>query len=82
VKFLQKKSNASQALQDFIRELKRQDHKVENIRTDHGGEYINKELDEFFRSTGIIHKLSPPYSYESNGVVECYNRTIVTRYEK
>jgi transposase InsO family protein len=73
VKFFQRKSGVSQAIQDFNPELERQGHKVQRIGTDNGGEYVNKELEDFFRSTRIIHALSPPYSHESNGVAERYN---------
>ena len=40
------------------------------FRTDGGGEYVNKELREFFLSEGIIHEISPTYSHESNGISE------------
>jgi len=46
--------------------------------TDNGGEYVNEEVKSIFASKGIKHADSPPYSHESNGVAERYNRTIMS----
>ena len=77
VRFLKHKSDASQAIQDFVNEIELQHSvKVQRFRTDNGGEYVNKALTDFFSSKGIVHELTPPYSPESNGVAERLNRTI------
>jgi transposase InsO family protein len=78
VKFLRQKSDATKAIHDFVSEHDRQGQNILRFRTDNGGEYVNKELEGFFQSKGIIHELTPAYSHESNGVAERYNRTIVT----
>jgi transposase InsO family protein len=78
VKFLRRKSDATKAIHDFVSEHDRQGQSILRFRTDNGGEYVNKELEGFFQSKGIIHELTPAYSHESNGVAERYNRTIVT----
>ena len=68
---------------DFVKERKTQagtgsvSH-ILRFTTDYGGEYVNKELKEFFESERIIHEISPPYSHESNGIAERFNRTITT----
>jgi len=49
---------------------------VLSIITDNGGEYV--EADIFFKDKGIRHIRILPYSYQSNGVAERYNRTIQT----
>lgn len=51
---------------------------VLHLRTNAGGEYVNKNLQAFFKEKGIIYELSPPYSHESNEVPERFNRIIVT----
>jgi transposase InsO family protein len=52
--------------------------KIKKLKTDNGGEYVNKEMTAFLETKGIIHNLSPPYAYESNGLPERMNHTIVT----
>ena len=44
------------------------DRKIKKIRSDRGGEYI--PLNDYCEKEGIIHEVTPPYSPESNGVVE------------
>jgi len=46
--------------------------------TDNGEEYIEAEVNKFFRSKGMRHLYTPPYSHQSNRVPERYNRTIQT----
>jgi hypothetical protein len=78
VYFLKQKSDAIAILKNFITMCERQyDVKVMRIRTDNGGEYVNKDLENFFKELGIIHDPTPPYSHESNGVAERLNRTIM-----
>ena len=50
------------------------DRKIKRIRSDRGGEYI--PLNDYCEKEGIIHEVTPPYSPESNGVVERKNRTL------
>jgi len=77
VRFLGKKSEAAQAISDFVRELETQEKAiVRRFCTDNGREYINDRLRKFFASKGITHELTPPYSPESNDVAELLNRTI------
>eukprot|EP00955_Chlamydomonas_euryale_P002555 27582-Chlamydomonas_euryale.AAC.1 len=51
--------------------------KIKIIRTDRGGEYPNCELRSFFKSKGIIHRTTAPYSPQQNGSAERLNRTLV-----
>jgi len=83
VRFLHTKDDAITAIQAFIKERETQDSaRVLRFRTDGGGEYVNKDLIKFFKDKGIIHELTPPYSHESNGIAEHFNRTIVTMEEQ
>eukprot|EP00955_Chlamydomonas_euryale_P006002 64098-Chlamydomonas_euryale.AAC.1 len=53
--------------------------KIKIIRTDRGGEYLNCELRGFFKSKGIIHQTTAPYSRQQNGSTERLNRTLVEK---
>ncbi|CAI5482908.1 unnamed protein product [Closterium sp. Yama58-4] len=50
---------------------------VKRIRSDGGGEYVNNELDGWFKAQGTFHKVSVPHSPQQNGVAERLNRTLV-----
>lgn len=77
VQFLKRKSDASTIIKNFTLEMETQyDAHIKAFQTDNGGEYINHDLLAFFKSKGIKHRLTPPYSPESNGVAERLNRTI------
>ena len=54
-----------------------QGHRVTNVRSDNGGEFISNAFNEFLRTHGIRHQRSTPYTPQQNGVVERANRTIV-----
>ena len=75
--FLKRKSDAAVTLHSFFNLVERQhDLKIKRIRTDNGGEYVNNELKEFFAVNGILHKLTPAYSPESNGIAKRFNQTV------
>ena len=77
ISFLKNKSDASNALKEFVTFAERQFRTtVLSVITDNGGEYV--ESDIFFKDKGIRHIRIPPYSHQSNGVAERYNRTIQT----
>ena len=77
--FLKNKSDTSKVIQEFITYVERQfKTTVLCMITDNGGEYIEAEVNKFFRSKGIRYLYTPPYSHQLNGVSERYNRTIQT----
>ncbi|GBN96067.1 Retrovirus-related Pol polyprotein from transposon TNT 1-94 [Araneus ventricosus] len=47
------------------------------LRSDNGGEYIGKEIEDFLKEQGIVHQLTVPFSPQQNGVSERKNRTLV-----
>lgn len=53
--------------------------KIKAVRSDNGGEFVNKKMDELFENNGIIHQKTIPYTPQQNGVAERYNRTILER---
>ena len=48
-------------------------YKIKRLRTDRGGEYMDEE---YFRSCGIIHERTAPYTPQQNGVAERKNRVL------
>ena len=50
---------------------------IVGIRSDHGTEFENSKLDQFFMENGISHNFSAPRTPQQNGVVERNNRTLV-----
>jgi hypothetical protein len=51
------------------------DRKIKSIQSDWGGEYRN--LNKFFTSLGISHRISCPHTHQQNGSVERKHRHIV-----
>lgn len=49
--------------------------KIKILRTDGGGEYVNREMANELAAWGIIHQTTTAYTPESNGVSERRNRT-------
>ena len=47
------------------------------LRTDNGGEFINRATDQFFRQHGITRQVTTAYTSSQNGVAERFNRTIM-----
>lgn len=77
VRFLKQKSDAAQAIEDFVNQIETQlSTRVKRFRTDNGGEYLNQKVHGYFAQKGIEHDCVPPYSHESNGVAERLNRSI------
>lgn len=43
---------------------------IKTIRSDRGGEFLNKLMTSFFATFGILHETTCPYTPEQNGVAE------------
>ena len=52
---------------------------VKFLRSDNGGEFVNKRMNEFCKEKGIQRQLTMPYTPEQNGVSERMNRTIMNK---
>jgi hypothetical protein len=50
--------------------------KINELKSDNGGDYVNEEMTAFLKTTGITHNLSVPYIYECNALSEQMNRPI------
>jgi transposase InsO family protein len=42
-------------------------HKIIHLRSDRGGEFINKAFDKFLKEKGIKHLQTTPYTPQQNG---------------
>ena len=82
VEFLALKSDAAKVLMRTILLWNTQLSKgaernvIKRIRTDNGGEYLNKVLDDFFEQHGIQRECTGGHSSQSNGTSERMNRTL------
>ena len=46
------------------------------FRTDRGGEFTTGQLEGFFEELGVVHQTTAPYTWQQNGVVERWHRTM------
>ena len=80
VKCIAAKSDVPTVLPSMIQLLETQSgRRVQRLRSDRGGEYVNKALAEYASSKGILMELTAGYSPESNGAAERLNRTLIER---
>nr|GEY47076.1 hypothetical protein [Tanacetum cinerariifolium] len=73
--FLKTKDETSGILRKFITEIK--DLQVKIIRCDNGGEFRNKEMNDFCSLKGIKREFSNARTPQQNGVAERRNRTLI-----
>jgi hypothetical protein len=77
VYLLKSKDEALHYLKTYKAEVENQlERKTKRLRSDRGGEYFSGDFSDFCVEHGIIHEWTPPYSPQSNGVVERKNRTL------
>nr|GEV10888.1 hypothetical protein [Tanacetum cinerariifolium] len=76
--FLKTKDETSGILRKFITEIENlKDLKVKIIRCDNGGEFRNKEMNDFCSRKGIKREISNARTPQQNGVAEKRNRTLI-----
>ena len=71
------KSGTVQAIKEYVACCTAQGTPIAKLRSDNGGEFINKELESWCREKGIIHLLPTPYTPQQNGMAERANRTVL-----
>lgn len=77
IAFLKHKSEALKRMKEFKAVSEAQTGKVlKRIKSDGGGEFVNKEAARFYLKEGIIHETSPPYNPQLNGKAERSMRSI------
>lgn len=76
--FLASKDMAYEKIKQFIEQSENQlGKRLKILRTDRGGEFVNKQMQQYFKEKGIIHQLTAPYTPEQNGVAERKNRSLM-----
>nr|GEW23481.1 hypothetical protein [Tanacetum cinerariifolium] len=76
--FLKTKDETSGILRNFITEIENlKELKVKIIRCDNGGEFKNKEMNEFCTRKGIKREFSNARTPQQNRVAERRNRTLI-----
>ena len=77
---LKTKSQAFTVLQDFLALIKNQfGLSLKKLRSDNGGEFASKAVQNYLREQGIEQELTVPHAPEQNGVAERANRTLIER---
>lgn len=80
VYFLKSKDETFDKFREFKAMVETQtERKIKILRSDNGGEYVNKEMQDFLQKCGIVNQTTIPHTPEQNGMAERMNRTIVER---
>jgi len=78
VELLREKRDAAEKLKNLIVLKENQfELKLKAIRSDNGGEFIQKDLQNWLEGKGIKHEFSPARTPQCNGVIERANRSII-----
>ena len=80
VRLLKQKSDLPGALKAAVAFFETQTSaKLQRMRSDGGGEYVNGTTELFCAEKGVVHEKSAPYTPEQNGKAERLNRTLKDR---
>lgn len=72
------KDEVPSMVKEFINAVKTKFNRTPaTFRSDNGKEFVNRELLNYFKSQGIEHQTTVPYTPQQNGVAERKNRTLV-----
>ncbi|GBN50530.1 Retrovirus-related Pol polyprotein from transposon TNT 1-94 [Araneus ventricosus] len=67
---LSKKDEALSKLKEYIAMTRNKFGRTLKVfRSDNGGEYIGKEIEDFLKEQGIVHQFTVPYSSQQNGKI-------------
>ena len=78
VYFLKNKSDVFSKFVDFYSMILTQfQTKIQILRSDNGGEFVNSKMKVFCAEKGLLHQTSCAYTPEQNGVAERKNRVVL-----
>lgn len=76
--FLKHKSEVFDKFVHFYHLIQTQFQKqIQILRSDNGGEFVNKSMQKFFSEHGLIHQTTCPNTPQQNGVAERKNRFLL-----
>jgi hypothetical protein len=79
-KLLKSKSEAYKAFIEFKNRAKNlSKRKIQYLKSDQGGEFVNKRFKGACFTYGIIQQYSAAYTYKQNRLIERINRTILEK---
>ncbi len=71
------KSDTFEKFKEYRAEVENQlGRTIKTLRSDHGGEYLDREFEEFLIEHGIVSQLTSPGTPQQNGVAERRNQTL------
>ena len=74
------KSEVASKVKEVVQKLETQSgERLRTVRTDRGSEYLNAELESYYKHKGVINETTAPYTPEQNGAAERFNRTLMER---
>ena len=77
MRFLQKKSEVAQEVQNWITNVEKHNGKeVKRFRSDRGGEYLNNVFKAYFAKKGIRQELTVAHTSSQKDVAERLNSTL------
>lgn len=80
VYFLREKSEVFSKIFEFKKLVENQTNKkIKVFRSDNGKEFVNKQVSQLFKESGIIHQTTVEFTPEQNGVAERANRSIMEK---
>ncbi|CCX09691.1 Similar to Retrovirus-related Pol polyprotein from transposon TNT 1-94; acc. no. P10978 [Pyronema omphalodes CBS 100304] len=79
VHFLSKKSDAVSSIPEYVNHIEtvHQPLRLKNFRSDNGGEYTSDVIRSFFKTGGITHETTAPYTPEQNSKSGRLNQIIL-----
>ena len=78
--FLKKKSEVFSKFKEYKALVENQTgKKIKVLRSDNGGEFCEKEFENFCRECGIARQKTTPYTPQQNGVAERMNRSLMEK---
>ncbi|KAJ0478882.1 putative RNA-directed DNA polymerase [Helianthus annuus] len=80
VYFMKHKSEVPEKFFMFYKMIQTQfKKKLQILRSDNGGEFVNQSMKNFFQENGLIHQTTCPNTPQQNGVVERKNRVLLEK---
>ena len=77
VECVKQKSDAAQAVINYLAHLKTQGRNPKGIQIDCGKEFVNEKLENWCKERGMEIRYTAPYSPSQNGIAKWMNRTLV-----